>query len=264
MGWQHSVLTTVFRVNSTFRMAKLHPEQWLCTVHTAKGHKHLYEPANELLTLLRSQEVQEGASQELFARIVALLASEVEISVSTASHPGATMESYHFFRSLEVTGEDYRVAGGWALYLNRIFDLLHQFHAVLFAERGRMARSLESGIAASLASPLYEIRGSALRGPRFSVRIDANLTRLCSFLETVGFFVPRKDVEMFSDTQGPSEGSIFAIEDDAHFRALLTGAARSRDPNARRILRYFMDDDEGWVASLADALLSAYFLEGRN
>jgi hypothetical protein len=243
-------------------MAKPNPESWLRTVRTARGHNHLYEPADELLTLLRSQELPESASQELFARIVAVLATEVEISVRTASHPGATMESYHFFRSLEVTGDDYRVSGGWAMYLNRIFDLLHQFHAVLFAERGRMARSLESGIAASLASPLYEIRGSALRGPSFSVRIDANLTRLCSILETVGYFVPRKDVEMFSDVRGPSEGSIFAIEDDAHFRALLTGAARSRDPNARRMLTYFLDDDEGWVASLAGTLLSAYFREG--
>lgn len=234
-------------------------DSWLRDVVRREGHQHLYQRADDVRAYLKCLELPEESAREIFGRIVGVLASEIETTVQTAAHPGATMNSYLFFRSLEESGRPYRVSQGWARYLDRLIDLLDQFHHTIFEERGWIPLAFDSTTAGRLASPLYHVQGSALRGPRFSVEFDVDLAQLASVLEKVGFYVPQNDLLGFSISDGPSEDSIFCIQDDGCFRALLTGAAKSGDPNAGQILTHFKEDEEPWVAELARRLLVAHF-----
>jgi hypothetical protein len=237
-------------------------EAWILELVHRDGHQHLYQKADEIVAQLKSQELSQEKARELFGKVVTALASEIETTVGTAAHPGATMNAYGYFRSLEVTGQPYRVSQGWARYLDRLIDLLQQFHHTLFEIRGATPVAFNSTVAGRLASPLYHVRGSTLRGPQFSVEFAVDLARLARVLEEVGFFVPQRDFGGFSNSEGPAEDSMFCIDDDACFRALLTGAAKSKDSQAVSILAFFSNDEEPWVAELAQELLLTYFGRG--
>lgn len=228
-----------------------------CTKFDVKGHDYLFTGAERLLCVLKvSTETKEQISHSL-SILVEAIASEVSLAVGWAAHPTPAMtpRKLRYFKDLEESGESYNASVQWCKYIDRMIEILAQLLQTCVSIHGIRVPPFASSTTERLCRPLYQITGSAFRGPMFDVRFLINKRSLCLLLYQYGFFVSETERAGFSSDHGPAESSVFCIEDDDLFTLLLKGAAKADDDFSLKLLTYYSRDDESWVRELASDLI---------